>query len=131
VGAVVAPQIIGLWVGNGAAQPSHTLIALLFLWNAVLFLQQPFGYLLAGVSEVRRLTVYSVLTAVVAIPLMLLFAQRWGAEGVVLGLLVGSVPFNLFASALEALRFLRRSDARTEDSLPIVPAPAATASRCD
>jgi len=109
VGAWFAIDIIRVWVGHGqdAVLPSPTLLWLLFGWNAVVFLQQPFGYLLAGVSAVRRLTWYSVLSTLITVALMLWLVQMWQQEGVVFALIVGSLPFNLVACMVEALRFLR------------------------
>lgn len=109
LGALAAPWIMKLWVGGAseAAMPGQTLVWLLFAWNAVIFLQQPFGYLLAGVSEVRRLTLYSVANAAVAVPLMIWMVGTMGLSGVVLGLLLAYLPFNLLGSVLETSRFLR------------------------
>ena len=110
VGGIFFEPIINLWIGN---QPDHPvmptpgLIMLLFLWNAVVFIQQPFGYLLAGVSHVKRLTFFSVASALLSVPLMFLLVKWHGAEGVVLALLVGYVPFNLLGSILETARFLK------------------------
>ena len=59
LGAVFFKTIINLWVGHQTEQPilpSTALIYLLFAWNAIVLIQQPFGYLLAGVSHVKRLT---------------------------------------------------------------------------
>lgn len=107
LGAVLAPWIIWHWVRDAAAVPAPGLIWLLFAWNAIVFLQQPFGYLLAGVSEVRRPTAYAVATAAAALAAMILLAPHFQANGVVFGLLLGFVPFNLAGNMFEAFRFLR------------------------
>jgi O-antigen/teichoic acid export membrane protein/glycosyltransferase involved in cell wall biosynthesis len=109
VGAWFAIDIIRLWVRNSPdpVLPSPALLWLLFGWNALTFLQQPFGYLLAGVSAVRRLTIYSVLSTLATVPLMILLVQTWRQEGVVVALIVGSLPFNMLGCVVEALRFLR------------------------
>ncbi len=102
-----AGDIIRLWVGESQVVPGATLLWLLFSWNAVVFLQQPFGYLLAGVSEVRRLTTYLVCSAILSTALMILLARPLGGEGVVLGLLLGYLPFGFAGSVIEAHRYLK------------------------
>lgn len=118
LGALFAPWILHLWVGGASPDtlPSLSLVWLLFAWNALIFLQQPFGYLLAGVSEVRRLTVYSIVNAAVAIPLMYWLVGSMRAHGVVLALLLAYLPFNMLGSVLETFRFLRAHPARDRDS---------------
>jgi O-antigen/teichoic acid export membrane protein len=108
LGAAFAPRILTLWVGPSAALPSTTLIWLMFAWNALTFLGQPFGYMLAGVSEVRRLTQYSVLSGVLSAILMVVLARSHGAEGVVAGMLLGFLPWLIGGNVVEALRVLRR-----------------------
>lgn len=107
VGCVFAGPLIALWVGADAPPIEPALIWLLFAWNTIIFFQQPFGYLLAGVSEVKRTTLYCVLTAITSTALMLLLAHPFGAPGVVLGLLLGYLPFNLVGNILETNRYLR------------------------
>lgn len=119
VGAVFFEPIINLWVGSQPDQPimpSAGLIFLLFLWNAVVFIQQPFGYLLAGVSHVKRLTLFSVASALISVPLMFFLVNFYGKEGVVLALLIGYVPFNLLGSILETSRFLKMHPATNKSA---------------
>jgi O-antigen/teichoic acid export membrane protein len=105
--ACVAPQLIHLWVGTGEAQPGPLLIWLLCAWNALAFFQQPYSYLLAGVSEIRRITLYSVLSALTSTALMLALARPLGTPGVVIGLIVGYLPFNFIGNLVETRRYLR------------------------
>jgi O-antigen/teichoic acid export membrane protein len=109
-GALFGRPVIRLWVGPGTALPSPLLIGALFLWNAAVFLQQPFGYFLAGLSEVRRLTFYAVISAGLSGTLMYLAVHRFGAAGTVLGMLIGYLPFLILGNITEAARVLRRHD---------------------
>ncbi len=122
VGAAFTPAIVRLWVGPAAAPPGVALTWLLCAWNAVVFFQQPFSYLLAGVSEVRRTTFYSVLSAVSSAVLMYALAGPLGAPGVILGLLAGYIPFNFIGNIVETRRYLRTAPTSVPDSAP-VPAP--------
>lgn len=106
-GACFAPRIVGLWVGREVAGVTPLLTGLLCLWNAAVFLQQPFSFLLAGVSEIRRTTYYSTVSAVLSAALMFLLARPLGAPGVIAGLLLGYLPFNFLGSLLETRRYLR------------------------
>ena len=80
----------------------------LLLWNIVVSAQQPLGFFLAGVSEVKRNTIYSVLTALVSGALMPLLAPRFGVNGIVLGLVIGNTAFALLGAAHESRRYFRR-----------------------
>jgi O-antigen/teichoic acid export membrane protein len=122
LGAIFAPQIVHLWVGGAAPVPEAALTWLLCTWNAVVFFQQPYSYLLAGVSEVRRTTLYSVLSAGGSASLMYALARPLGVPGVVLGLLVGYVPFNFVGNIVETRRYLRAAcvgRSRAETSPPL------------
>lgn len=105
-GAGFVPVLIRWWVGPAAPRPDLSLVWLLCAWNAVVFLQQPFSYMLAGVSELRRTTFYSVLGGAGSTVLMCLLAPTRGADGVVLGLLAGYLPFCLLGFMHEARRYL-------------------------
>ncbi len=106
-GTLFARDLISLWVGRHADLPSPALVWMLFAWNAVVFLQQPFGYMLAGVSEVRRITAFAIVGTVASAGLMEALVGRLGQEGVVLGLLGGFIPFYLIGAVWQALRLLR------------------------
>lgn len=116
IGAAFAPQILTLWVGSTADLPNWTLILLLFTWNALTYLQQPFGYLLAGVSAVRRTTFYGVCTAVVCVVLMFALVKPFHAPGVVIGMIAGFLPFNFIGNVIETKRFLRSASAAKRPS---------------
>lgn len=107
VGAAFARPIIGLWVGHGAPLPEYSLIWLIFAWNAAQFMQQPFWFFLAGVSQVRRLTSLSIAAAVVCSVAMGLLVHSYGAEGVVAGLLIGYIPLLLTGAAIHVVLYLR------------------------
>lgn len=122
LGAVFAQPILAAWVGRSADLPSTALIWLMFAWNALLFLGQPFGYMLAGLSEVRRLTQYSVVSAVLCPALMWLLVQRHGQEGVVAGMILGYLPCLLRAHVVEALLVLRRFPRQSSPPAPVMDA---------
>ncbi len=105
--AFVARSLVRLWTGTEATVPSVGLVAALLAWNVVVALQQPLGFFLAGISEVKRNTVYSLLTAVVAGVLMPLLAPRFGISGIVWGLVIGTTLFALLGSASEVWKYFR------------------------
>jgi O-antigen/teichoic acid export membrane protein len=126
VGAMFARPIIRLWVGHGAPLPEHPLIWLLFAWNACQFLQQPFWFLLAGVSQIHRLTFLSIAASTVCAGAMLLMVRPFGANGVVAGLLIGYAPFLLCGTVLHVLAYFRTM--RSPASQPEAPDGAGIAS---
>jgi O-antigen/teichoic acid export membrane protein len=107
VATLAAGPIIRAWVGHGAVMPSADLIGLMFLWNVVIFVQQPFGYLLAGFSEVKRTTWYALASAATCGVCMAWLVHPLGPKGVVLGLILGTVPFNLLGNMFEAWKLVR------------------------
>jgi O-antigen/teichoic acid export membrane protein len=108
LGAIFAQPLLTLWVGRNADLPPDLLIWLMFTWNALVFIGQPFGYMLAGLSEVRRLTQYAVVSSLLGTLLMWLGVRSYGTPGVVAGMIVGFLPFLLRANIVEALQLLRR-----------------------
>jgi O-antigen/teichoic acid export membrane protein len=107
IATIGAHRLITLWVGHHADLPSTRLIWILFFWNAVVFLQQPFGYMLAGISEIRRITIYAMIGTVASATLMITLVGRWGQEGVVLGLLGGFLPFYFVGAVYQSFRVLK------------------------
>jgi O-antigen/teichoic acid export membrane protein len=114
VGTLFARPVLALWVGRHAALPSEPLVWLLFVWNTVFFLEQPFGYMLAGISEVRRLTFYAVVSIVASAGLMDLLVHRYAQEGVVFGMVVGFLPYLFLGNIAETVRVFRRVHDRTK-----------------
>lgn len=114
--ACFAPQLIRLWVGAGTTPPDFLLIGLLCGWNVLVLLQQPCLYLLVAVSEIRRSTCYSLLGALTGAALMFALVRSLGVPGVVLGLILGYLPFNFAGNLLEVRRYLRDPDASPEPS---------------
>jgi len=106
VGSFV-PAIIAWWTRGEAALPPMSLVWLLIAWNAVTVLQQPFGFLLAGLSKVRRATVYSLLSVVAALTAKYLLIPRLGVNALPIGLLLGFVPFIFLGNIVESLLILR------------------------
>lgn len=106
------------WSGKENVTPEMSLIWLLIAWTVVNTLQQPFGYLLAGISKVRRATLYSILTAVAALVAVFLLIPHHGANALPMGLLIGFVPFIFFGNVLETIVILREAGQRPADSAP-------------
>lgn len=115
--ALLTDPILRLWVGDPPPMPA-SLVWLFFGWNALLFLQQPFNYLLAGASEVRRVTFYSVASAVASTVLMYAFVGPYGAPGVLLGRIAGFLPFNGLGNVIESFRYLRSASASARKAGP-------------
>ena len=115
-----APPIIRWWVGDHGVQPAAALIWLLCVWNMLTFFQQPYLFLLVAVSEVRRTTVYSLISAAASTALMYALARPLGVNGVVLGLILGSLPFNFAGNVFAARRYLRTTAVLPESTpLPV------------
>jgi O-antigen/teichoic acid export membrane protein len=112
--AIFAPQIINLWTNGAAVLPPRDLVWLLFAWNAVTVLQQPFGYLLAGLSQLRRATICSVLTTIASLTLMHLLIPHLGVNGVPLGLILGFVPFIFLGTVSETFSLLKAARANRD-----------------
>lgn len=133
VGAWLAQPLIAAWVGGFSAGsatarvelPSTALVWLMFGWNALVFIGQPFGYMLAGVSEVKRLTQTSVVSSLVSLLLMTAWVEGYRQEGVVAGMVVGILPFFLWGNIIEARRVLRRFPERPAADSALIHAPVA------
>jgi O-antigen/teichoic acid export membrane protein len=129
LGAVWARPILELWVGAEAVLPSTHLVWLMFLWNALVFLGQPFGYMLAGLSEVKRLTQYAVVSSIASVVLMWILVHRYGQEGVVAGMCLGFLPFLLRANIVEALLHLRQFPRNTPETTSLLETASVTETR--
>lgn len=117
--AAFAPPLIRLWLGDGSVEPGWLLVWLLCLWNILTFLQQPCLYLLVAVSEVRRCTYYSLLSAVIGTALMCGLVRPFGVPGVVLGLILGYLPFSFAGNLIEVRRYLRAPGATAPAPAPL------------
>lgn len=125
LGAAYAQPILAAWVGGESELPALSLIWLMFAWNAAVFIGQPFGFMLAGMSELRRLTQYSVISALLSAFLMSVLVRTHGAQGVVAGMIVGFLPFLLRGNIVEALHVLRRFP--STERAPVLVTPASVA----
>jgi O-antigen/teichoic acid export membrane protein len=125
LGAAFAQPILAAWVGGAGELPATSLIWLMFAWNAAVFIGQPFGFMLAGMSELRRLTQYSVVSALLSALLMWVLVRTHGAQGVVAGMIVGFMPFLLRGNIIEALHVLRRFPSREPATVLVNPASVA------
>lgn len=120
--------VLKLWIGQKTAAgslPTQTLLWLLFTWNVIVVLQQPYAFLLSGMSEVRRLSIYRIVTAIASIGLMLTMGSRFGLPGIVSGL-IGAMLISLLGGVLETRRFLREAARQSAPPPPTILAPAAS-----
>ncbi len=106
------------WTGKENVTPEKSLIWLLIAWSAVNTLQQPFGFFLAGISKVRRATLYSVLTSATALAAIYFLIPRQGANALPMGLIIGFVPFIFLGNVLETIVILREAHRRPADPAP-------------
>ena len=102
--------IVYWWTGSGDVVPPQSLIWLLIAWNALSVFQQPFGFLLVGLSEIKRVTVCSLLSAMSSLAMILFLIPKLGVNAVPIGLIVGFVPFILGGSVFEAIALLLNPD---------------------
>jgi O-antigen/teichoic acid export membrane protein len=116
------PKIIHWWTRAGAELPSLSLVWLLVAWNALTVVQQPFGYFLAGISKVRRATLYSILSTVLALAAIFLLIPHCGVNALPLGLIVGFVPFIFVGNAVETVMILSEALRRPKSEDLEVPA---------
>jgi O-antigen/teichoic acid export membrane protein len=98
--------LISWWTGGAAVTPPQSLVWLLLAWNALLVLQQPFGFLLVGLSEIKRATVYSLLSAAASLAMILLLIPKFGVNAVPIGLIIGFVPFIMVGTCFESVDLL-------------------------
>jgi O-antigen/teichoic acid export membrane protein len=117
VGAIFAKPIIQLWVGRSAPFPGPSLVWLIYAWYACQFIQQPFWFMLAGVSQIKRLTTFSFLAALVCFVSMSLLVHPLGTNGVIIGLLLGYVPFLLMGSIGHVIAYFRTFDHLPTDTV--------------
>ncbi len=129
VAAPFVPALVEVWVGGEAVGVTPALVALLCVWNALVYLLQPFSFLLAGVSELRRITFYSALSAAAGAALMMLLVRPYGAPGVALGLILGFLPFNFIGCVLETRRYLDAALSAPARPFPSSPPALAASSR--
>ena len=64
--------------------------------------------MLAGISEVRRLTAYAIVGTIASAALMEVLVGPFGQVGVVIGLLGGFVPFYFVGGVYQSVRVLRK-----------------------
>ncbi len=82
--------------------------------------------MLAGISEVRRLTFYAVVSIVASAGLMYLLVHRYAQEGVVLGMVVGFLPYLLIGNIAETVRIFRLIYGRPKTSPVLAEPPPVT-----
>ena len=98
--------LIRWWTGSTTVTPPQSLVWLLIAWNVLSVIQQPFGFLLVGLSEVKRATVYSLLAAAASLPTILVLIPQFGVNAVPIGLIAGFLPFALGGTLIESITWL-------------------------
>jgi O-antigen/teichoic acid export membrane protein len=78
---VFGPQIVHLWVGD-TVTPSYTLLAGMALFSLLSGIGATIAIFLNGASLLRVQAVCTIVMSVVALGLKILFAEKWGVEGV-------------------------------------------------
>lgn len=119
------PLLIKWWTGANAHPPAQSLVWLLVAWNALTALQQPFGFLLAGLSKIQRATIYSLLSTVAVLAVIFFLAPRMGVNAVPIGLIIGFLPFIFCGTVLETILILRAAPRVSPASE--IPPPSASA----
>ena len=114
--------LISWWTGGAAVIPPQSLVWLLIAWNALSVFQQPFGYLLVGLSEIKRATIYSLLSAAASLAMILLLIPKFGINAVPIGLMIGFIPFIMggtFAESIDLLFNPRRQRSTLSKTEPV------------
>lgn len=101
---VLGKPVVHAWVGD-AVNPSYWLLAGLALWAVMTGLGSTVAIFLNGASVLRFQAVCTVLMAVAALALKILFADRWGVAGIPWAMVLAyavfvGVPFMLYVPRL-------------------------------
>ena len=102
------PAIIDWWTQGKAALPSLGLVWLMIAWNALTVLQQPFGYFLSGISEIRLPTLLAILSTILSLFAITMLIPSYGVDAIPVGLIVGFIPFIFVGSVWQSLSIIRR-----------------------
>lgn len=89
---IFARAIIQVWVGIDLV-PSFELVIGIALMQILWAWTEPFVVFLNGISKLRRLTIYSLGTAISKLVFTIIFVSLWGIEGAIIGTLVGYLLF--------------------------------------
>ncbi len=87
------PTLIDWWTQGAAELPNSGLVWLMIAWNALMVLQQPFGYFLSGISEIRIPTLLAILSTIVSLITIYALIPNYGVNAIPIGLITGFVPF--------------------------------------
>lgn len=109
----VLPVVIRLWLADANVVPSVLLVIEFLAYLGIRFWTDVHSVALMSGNRVFIASKYLVLQAVITAPLETLLGLRWGAEGVILGLIIG---FLLTSAWMFPARFYRdvRSLARAD-----------------
>jgi O-antigen/teichoic acid export membrane protein len=103
---IAGPQLVALWLTEELT-PSRTLLIALAAWTAYSLGTAPMFFLLYAAGKVRSCAIMAVAVAIANVPLSILFTQRIGISGPVLGSLVATMLFTGVPGSLIIQRLLR------------------------
>ena len=106
--SVFVRPLIAWWVGSEVVVDDQLLVWLVFAFNALLVLQQPFNFMLTGLTVVGRPTVYAVLTGGLMIGLLYALTPWIGIYAWPVSLIVSFIPFAGWGIVHECLKELKR-----------------------
>ena len=100
-------KLIGWWAGQ-AAIPPQALLYWMAVWILISSAMNSVGCLLNGAGRIKGQSIYSTATAVASVTLAFLLVQRYGIVGVVAGMVLAFVVFNVIPASLETAYLLHR-----------------------
>ena len=103
---LMAKPVIALWVGKEVVVSTPLVVAmgafaLISVWNNV------FGAILGGINKIRLGSMYTVLTAVINIPISYFFAVilQYGSTGIIMGT-IASIFISALISPIQVYYFI-------------------------
>jgi O-antigen/teichoic acid export membrane protein len=109
---VLGQPIIRIWAGPSAV-PSFSVILLMAIWNLMLAHVHAPGCLLEATGQIRGLTLYGAVTAIVNLLLSILFVRWYGTTGVIAATVIAYGFCSYVLIHLEAHKVLRNLRADT------------------
>jgi len=102
----VSKNIIGIWIGSGF-QISMPIIIGMGLFVVISVWNNVFGFVLGGINKIRLGSLYTVVTAILNIPLSYYFAimLEYGLVGIIMGT-IASISISAVVSSLQVYYFI-------------------------
>jgi O-antigen/teichoic acid export membrane protein len=99
-------QIIKIWTGADLAT-SFPLIVGMALFQIILAWTQPFVFFLNGIGRLRGPLVYGLGTGLLSLGLKIIFAPRWGLEGIIGATLLSYMLLSVWLLPIDSIKGLR------------------------